>query len=260
MTPEEARSQLDACTLRPGDADAEARALAMSDAELKSWLEKRAAEDERCATSFMEAPLPAGLSDRLVAAMHAEAPARAKPTVFRTVVPWLAVATAAAIVLIATVDSWRDVPAKATWQDEVLAFVSQIETGGLPLDHFSDNLEMLKEGLKVAHAPSPGTLPKSLAGLPSLGCKVIHVAGRPASIICFKMAPGKEAHLVIIDNAGLKQVPPQHKPQFDQHGAWRVASWSDGAHSYLLATHAEEKDLRRLFSFVLPMPRQPWPT
>ena len=249
MTFDEAKSQLNASTLRPGDADAEARALAASDPALKEWLEKRTAEDKKLAACFMDEKVPAGLSDRLVAALEAQGVGPAKRTMFRSVVPWLALATAEAIAVIGTVGLWRPAVGK-NWQAEALAYISQIDAGKMSLDQFSGNLEELKTGLAAAQSPSPGSLPKSITDLPSLGCKVIQVAGRPASVICFEITPGHEAHLIVIANEGLHQVPPQHKPQFDQHGDWHVASWSDGSQSFLLATQVDEKNLKRLFGLA----------
>lgn len=260
MSPEEARSQLDACTLRPGDADAEARALAASHAELKAWLERRTAEDERLAASFTEPPLPEDLRDRLIAALQTQAlghpplgvpPSAAvkKKTACRIALPWLTLA-AAAVVTLCMLHPWSPSTTRQPWRDQALAFVASIDGGELRLDKFSGNLEEIKGYLPIAKAPAPGSLPQSIAHLQSLGCKVVQIAGRPASVICFRITPGKEAHLVIIDNAGLKDVPPQNKPQFGDHGAWHTAAWSDGSQSFLLATQAEEKDLKRLFGLT----------
>ena len=59
MNREEAQKKLDACTLRPGDAEAEARAFADQDPVLGEWLKKRTDLDEKIADTLAETPVPA---------------------------------------------------------------------------------------------------------------------------------------------------------------------------------------------------------
>jgi hypothetical protein len=268
MTPQEARLQLDASTLRPSDADAEARALAARDSEMRSWLEARTATDEKLSAMLCESPIPAGLNERIVAAMEQEemktvtSPAPLASDLRREIVskplflragPWLALAAAVAIVMtsVRLLETPTPPEVKPSWQIEALAFVNQIDSGDMPLDRFSGDLEALKAGLTDAKSPAPKSLPQSIEKLASLGCKTITLAGRPASIICFRITPGHEAHLVVIDNAGLSEVPPQSKPQFTEHAGWNVAGWSDGPQSFLLVTRAETSVLKKIFGLAM---------
>jgi hypothetical protein len=72
------------------------------------------------------------------------------------------------------------------------------------------------------------------------------VAGRPAAIICFDLGGGKEAHLIVVERAGLPDAPPDHQPQFAKSADWNLAAWSDGTQSFLLATKADVSALKKL--------------
>lgn len=247
MTREEARAELDACTLRPGDASTEARTFAERDPELAQWLAKRTKFDQEMARVFQPPAASAVGHDRLLAAMQAAAAAQA-PT------RWLAfpkaawLAAAAAVALLAAGVLWQARESGPSWQKEALALVAQVDAGQLRVDHLSNDLEALKAKLIEASAPVPQSLPKGVTQMKSLACKVVRVAGRPASIVCFLIAPGKEAHLVVIDSQGLRDVPPQNRPQFSEQDGWHIVSWSDGEQSYLLASHGDAELLRKLFA------------
>ena len=64
------------------------------------------------------------------------------------------------------------------------------------------------------------------------------------------MENGKEAHLVIMENAGLAGAPPQLKPEFAASKDWNMAAWSDGNQSFMLATTADAAALKKLFGLV----------
>jgi hypothetical protein len=86
--------------------------------------------------------------------------------------------------------------------------------------------------------------------MPVRACKCIQVAGHKASIICFEIEPGKEAHLVVMDNTDLADVPPQLRPQFKACKRWNTASWSEGKQTFFLATTADVATLKKLFGLV----------
>jgi hypothetical protein len=140
-----------------------------------------------------------------------------------------------------------DMPA---WQAESLAAVVKLEHGMSKLDERAPNLDAVKKLLAATHSPSPQRLPGTIDTLPTFGCKRIQVAGRAATIICFKIEGGKEAHLVVMDNAQLASAPPQMNPQFQTSKNWHMASWSDGNQSFLLATTADEKELKKLLGLA----------
>ena len=241
MNREEARLELDATTLRPQDASAEARAMVESDPELGAWLKKRTAFDEEVAEVFA-ATVPAGLRESIL--QNARRPAR-RP--MRWALPTLA-AAAAAIALGWTL-LWPVESNMPGWQAESLAAVTKVEYG-MSKVHLSRDFEAIKKMLVADRSPTPEHLPGKVGAMPVLACKCIKVAGRSASIICFEIEPGKEAHLVVMENDGMANVPPQLQPQFKSCKNWNMASWSDGKQSFILATRADEAALKKLFGLV----------
>jgi len=243
VTREEARLELDATTLRPQDASAEARAMAASDAELGAWLKQRRAFDEQVAETLADS-IPAGLRERLLAnaATSARRPVRwIRPTL---------ISAAAACLILGWTFLWPlsgDLPA---WQSESLLAITKVEYGMSKLDERAATLEAVKKLLAATGSPSPANLPGCLCDLPTFGCKRIQISGRPATIICFKLDGKKEAHLIVMDNAALPDAPSQKQPHFRKSKNWNLAAWSDGPQTYLLATTADEAALRKLLEMV----------
>ncbi|HRH96558.1 MAG TPA: hypothetical protein PLB55_11515 [Prosthecobacter sp.] len=242
MNREEARLELDATTLRPQDASSEARAMLEGDAELAAWHAKRTAFDESVAEAFAAA-IPAGLRESIL--QNAKRPAK-RPV--RWMMPAL-ISAAAACIAGAWLLLWPVNGEMPAWQAESLAAVVQVEHGMMKLDDRAPDLEAVKKLLAATSSPSPQRLPGTLGGLPTFGCKRIRIAGRPATIICFKIEGG-EAHLVVMDNARLNSAPPQMKPQFQTSKNWHMATWSDGSQTFLLATSASEQALKKLFGLT----------
>ncbi len=241
MNREEARLDLDATTLRPQDASPEARAMAEGDPALGAWLEKRTAFDEQVAEA-LAASIPAGLRESIL--RKVSRPAK-RP--IRWVLPTLA--AAAAVVIAGWTLLWpvsSDMPA---WQAESLAAVTKVEFG-VSRVHPSNDFEAIKKMLVADESPTPAHLPGTVGEMPVRACKCIKVGGHKASIICFEIAPGKEAHLVVMNNADLSNVPPQLQPQFRACKNWNTASWSDGKQTFLLATRADVAVLKKLFGLV----------
>lgn len=241
MNYEEARLELDATTLRPQDASPEARAMAESDPELGRWLEKRSAFDEQVAEVFA-ASIPAGLRESIL--QNARQPAR-RPV--RWILPLLA--TAAAVVAVGWTMLWPTDSSMPAWQAESLAAVTNVQSGVSSV-HPSHDLDAIKKMLVADQSPAPAHLPGTVGAMPVRACKCIHVGGQKASIICFEIEPGKEAHLVVMDNTGLKDQPPQFQPQFKACKNWNTACWSEGKQTFLLATTADVATLKRLFGLV----------
>jgi hypothetical protein len=238
---EEARLELDATTLRPQDASPEARAMAESDPELGAWLKKRTAFDEQVA-EVMAASVPAGLRESIL--QNARKPVR-RPS--RWVLPTLAAAAAA--VAVGWTMLWPVESSMPGWQAESMAAVTKVEYGMAKV-HPSRDFDAIKKILVADQSPTPERLPGKVGAMPVLACKCIKVAGRSASIICFEIEPGKEAHLVVMDNDGMANVPPQLQPQFKSCKNWNMASWSDGRQSFILATRADEAALKKLFGLA----------
>ncbi len=236
MTHEEARLELDATTLRPQDLSEEARTLLERDTALAAWTDRRRNFDERMAGAMPE-EVPAGLRERLLAL---DAGSRHRTVWKRT--PLLA---AAAVLFLAGLLVRQGPGPGTSWQDEAMVVVRQLEHGRTRLTERAGNLEALRGYLDARHSPSPGRMPGRMDQTRTFGCKLIQVGGHPATIICFQLEEGREAHLVIIENAGSRERPPE-EPKLAALDGWNLAAWSDGPVSYLLATTADAAALKRL--------------
>lgn len=247
MNREEARLELDASTLRPQDASPEARAVAAQDPALANWLEKRAAFDEQAAATMPGATAPPGLREAI---LRAAAAPHAPVAPWKRRVRWItstAVAAAACVAFGWTL-LWPGNSAMAAWESDSLAVAARVEYGVSRLDQKAENFEAVRRLLKATECPCPNAVPTALAGLRTYGCKRVNVDGRPATIICFELEPGKEAHLVVFSNTDLCDCPEQGVPCFKTAKNWSYASWSHGGQAYLLATTADATALKRLFT------------
>lgn len=216
--------------------------MAGRDPELAAWLEKRTAFDEQVA-DVLAASIPAGLREKI---LQNARPSAKRPT--RWVLPTTLTAAAAAVAFGWTILSPVDASMPA-WQVESLAAVTKVQYGVSKV-HPAHDLESIKKMLVADQSPTPGHLPGTVGEMPVRACKCIHVDGHKASIICFEIEPGKEAHLVVVDNTGMTDVPPQLQPQFKACKKWNTVSWSEGKQTFLLATTADVAALKKLFGLV----------
>lgn len=243
MNREEARLELDATTLRPQDASPEARAQAESDPELAAWLEQRTAFDESVADAFQNLPVAPGLRESILSDAYSR-PKKSTHWVTPTLI------AAAACLAFGWTLFWPGNSAMAAWESESLAAVAKVEYGVMKLDEREVSLEAVKKHLTLAECPCPSALPPALAGLRTYGCKRVQIDGHAATIICFELQSGKEAHLVVLDNTNLGDCPAADSPCFKSAKNWRYASWSHGSHAFMLATTADEAALKKLFGLV----------
>lgn len=253
MTPEEAKQILDAHTLEEEGEEQdhaldEARALMRSDAALQKWFTRRQAEDRKIALAIAGVTPRAELKAKLLA-VEARQKSTAKAVNRRTWLATLAAAIAAGWLAWARWGRPRSSDEEMSgWQKDSLTDIAQIDGGKLPLDRLTKDDAVIRSFLASAGSPLPKGLPTPLTDNPRIGCKSLQVAGHRAAVVCFEVAPGLAAHLVVID------VPPQQsgaqvgKPEFGSHGAWHYASWSDGEKTYLLGTRASMEKLKGLMS------------
>ena len=239
MNREEAKLELDATTLRPQDASPEALAHGSEDAELANLMSARAGFDEKVSAA-LAVSVPADLRASI---LEAAAPRPGKIT--RWLVP--ALLSAAACVVIGWALVWPVRDDMPEWQAVSLAEIARVEYGLSLVDHHSRDLAVIETSLASDQSPVPQHLPQALRSLPVLACKCIQVNGRRASMICFNLNDGAEAHLIVMDNTGMEELPPEQVPQFLQSKNWSMASWSDGPQSFLLATTGDLKTLKKLF-------------
>ena len=241
MTREEAKLELQAATLRPQDVSEEVRGMLEKDEDLKRWFQEQVTFDEEVARLMEGAVvIPAGLRDRLVKGTEA-GKGRAGIWVRSGVV-----AALAACVVLGWALFWPDDSALEAWEAESLVAVAKVNYGLSRLDGRAGSLEAVKELLVKSGAVSPMRVPVLLSQLATHGCKRVQIRGRPATIVCFKLPAGGEAHLVVLESAGLGEGVPEGRAKFEKRKNWSLASWSDGGQTYLLATTAGEEELRRL--------------
>lgn len=222
--------------------------MARSDAELGAWLEKRTAFDESVAEAFqgLATAAPEGLRESILRAAYHKAPV----SKMRRRVAWLTstLVAAAACMAVGWTLLWPGNSAMAAWESDSLAAVAKVQYGVSPLDERASTFEAVRMLLKAKDCPCPNAVPKALAGLRTYGCKRVSVDGRTATIICFELQTGKEAHLVVFDNRDLCDCPGQGVPCFKTAKNWNYVSWSHGTHAFVLATTADEAVLKRLFA------------
>ena len=239
MNREEAKLELDATTLRPQDASPEALAHVAEDAALANLMAARTEFDEKVSTA-LAVSVPADLRANI---LEAATPRPGK--VVRWLVP--ALLSAAACVVIGWALLWPVRDDMPEWQAVSLAEIARVEYGLSLVDHHSKDLSVIKTSLAGDHSPVPQRLPEGLKSLPVLACKCIQVNGRRASMICFNLNDGAEAHLIVMDNTEMEELPPEQVPQFLQSKHWSMASWSGRPQSFLLATTGDLKTLKKLF-------------
>ncbi len=242
MSPEEARLELDATTLRPNDASDEARSAVEQDAQLGAWVAARTDFDQRVANAMDDIPIPGDLHMKLLAKSGMPMPAKRK--VMPRAVIWLA---AAAVFLLMFGGWWWNTSMNGEWKSEALASVKLVQYGMMPLEHRAKKLDDLMKLVASTNTAMPQSLPEKLMKLGTYGCRTVQIAGKPATIVCFEIAPGKEVHLVVMNSADIKAAPPQGTPEFAASGGWTTAAWTTGAQSFMLATKEDGELLRKLF-------------
>lgn len=228
--------ELDASTLRPQDASDEARLAVKQNTELRDWLKQRTLFDEEIASVFTAPAVPAGLRDRLLSKAQ---PSKKKSN--RWIMPSLA-AVAATLALGWSL-FWPGNAQLPAWQSEAITSVAKVHYGMSRLDERAPTYEAVMQMLAATGSAAPqGSLPNSISTLPTFGCKRIQVGNRPATIICFKMPSGHEAHLVVMNTADLES----KTAQLSSSKNWNMATWSEGSQTFMLATTSDAAELKKL--------------
>lgn len=229
MTDAEARLILQSC--RPGDAGLpqmdEALRVAAHDPALNSWFAEEQAFDRAIAAQLEKIPEPLGLKTRLLA--------RTPRTREQRLTRWmLGFATVAAVVLVVLggVSIWR-APAQhpeAEYAREMASFI-QLPP---PLQMENGDLNKIKSWLDREQVP-PVQVPKRLAQLDPLGCRLLSFRGHRVTLICFERSPNHLAHLFVVDRAAIPSVKPGQRPLFANENGWMTATWAEGDRVYMIA-------------------------
>ncbi|MGE9271449.1 MAG: hypothetical protein ACQKBU_11655, partial [Verrucomicrobiales bacterium] len=98
------------------------------------------------------------------------------------------------------------------------------------------------------HACPEGEIPKGLADIPGIGCRVMELAGKPGAIVCFRKGD-QTVHLLVFREADVDCLGMSRgaSPELDQHGSWAVARWQNAGRVFLLLGHTKKEDLGDLF-------------
>jgi hypothetical protein len=238
MSNDEARRILDAFRRGGRDADdpvfAKALEMARRNPELGAWLMQTQVEDALLAEKLREGiAVPGGLREELLE--------------LRSVVPllpwwrrmpwgWVAPAIAAGLVLLITLGAlWLRAPAGPAFAQYRLAIARMLTSEPPALDMRTNNLEQIRAWSAQQGGPAEFRLPSGLTEGQALGCRVVDWEGRKVTLVCFELATGRMAHLLVVDGADFGGTPGT-SPQFLEIAGIGTISWTTEDRTYLLAS------------------------
>lgn len=245
MNRDEAKYLLSAC--RPDGQDAsdpqfrEALELLKIDPELARWFAEERALDRVIAAKLAAFPVPPQLKHQLLAARK----------IVRPAAPWwqrpagIAAAAAAVILLLAIFAlPW---PPGHTELADFRAYLGAVAAGHEGELEMIRELPAVRQWLGERGAPADFVLPAGLAGLPSLGCRVLEWNGHPVAFVCFELRSQKQVHLFVLDRQALHEAPSEAAPRAAALAAGLNALWwADARCVYVLAGRQNDDELRRL--------------
>ena len=233
---------------RLGDQDeadpffAEAKAELARNPELANWFAQEQAFDRAISEKLADLVAPFGLKTRILA--------NATPVATRQ---WswtarFALAAAALFLLAQVIGLWRTQSEKtrtlAHYQQEMVSFIKLDP----PLEVESHDLAKMQTWLSQENAPSKMDLPRRLATLQPVGCRVLRFRDHKVTLLCFKRGGDNLAHLFVVDRAALPKLKPGAKPVFAGEGEWMTASWAKEDDAYMLVTRGDRDTLLRYLS------------
>ncbi|MEM1083494.1 MAG: hypothetical protein AAGI48_05190 [Verrucomicrobiota bacterium] len=135
-----------------------------------------------------------------------------------------------------------------------VSFVQQsairtLESPDFSLDLKNPDQKALFEFIRDAdRACASGCVPEGLVQVDGLGCRVIEIDDKPGAIICFERAENEIVHLVVFRRDDVDgKLPGGASPQFEQHGEWAAARWSEDGRVFVLLGQTDTEDLSELF-------------
>lgn len=246
MNRDEAKYLLSA--YRPDGQDAsdpqfrEALELLKIDPELAHWFAEERALDRAIAAKLAAFPVPPQLKHQLLAARKIVRPAASwwqRPA-------WITAAAAAVTLALALLAlSWP--AARRAQLADFRAYLGAVAAGHAgDLERIRD-LPAVRQWLGEHGAPDDFVLPAGLAGLPSLGCRVLEWNGHPVAFVCFELPNQERVHLFVLDRQALPGAPSESTPDVaalrgDINALW----WADARRVYVLAGPQSDAELRRL--------------
>jgi hypothetical protein len=236
---------------RPNGQDAtdpsfkEALEQAQRDPELRAWFEQERQRDQAIASIISQHPVHGNHKQALLTMAKVAKPTRSGTFPWR----WLALAACAVFGFgLIGLHYFKSGPAvPATVATALPVRLAGWADGISSLDHPSTNVAEIQAWLKNTGAPSPVTLPKSLAAAAPIGCERIHTAdGVAVSVICF-MDQGHLVHLFVWNaDANLTQGYPDHS--WLSANGWNDYVWKDGNQVFALVSKASPNDLAGLLT------------
>lgn len=210
--------------------------------------------------------VPEGLRDQIVAAMEIETrstePESTAKEAPQRAWNWLrSAAVAAAVVLGAFVaiemtsnpgsgGSKDSALTKKQVENETIHLVANLQPGSLAIqgDHPPELITYLEA--KGVPTPSMDALPPGLQGVPGVGCRVLQIGEKKASLICFDKEGLGTVHLVVVNREDLKeqQLPTLGKVSRKSCGHCpinkvSVASWGDDNRAFFLLSKTDPDSL-----------------
>ena len=213
-----------------------ARALALleEDADLNAWYNSKNAFDQQMSAAVAQIPVPAALqpallAERVVIPMPAPTPAL-------TLTPWwrrpLALAAAAVVTLFVGVGGFVLAHPARTFAQYRQEVVDESWGKSPHLEFETSDLAAFNQWL-LKSGSAPVSYPSGLKDLSFRGGRTLDWHGHKVVLLCFAQGP-RHMHLFVMNDADLRDVPPQATPDFEKCSGWKTVSWSHGANSYLL--------------------------
>jgi hypothetical protein len=232
MTTQQAKEIL--AVYRPGTEDeldplfAEALALIRSDASLRKWFEESMSLDRELRAALGRVAAPANLRDTILTQRKIIRPAHW----WQRRLTGREMAAAAVIFFALTLAGFWVAQRPARFADFRREIADQ-SWGPTPhLEVKTSDLSQMRQYLSTRNISTNFALPPTLAHSELRGCSVMHWRGRQIPVLCFN-SEGKHLHLMVAERS-LFPDAPSNIPETDQWQAWRTASWSMNAHTYVL--------------------------
>ena len=236
-----------------GDADiAEALAFAQGNPALAEWAHGQQRTDAALVAKLRQVQPPQGLRDTILAGAKVSRRSSGSWLQRRVVGNFrmgemLAAVAILLLIGVALVSQYAGYDKGQGWQAMAVAEVEKIEHGEAMMDHMVGDMPAIRTWLAAQAAPMPGdTTPAALAKLGIYGCSKRTWQGHPMTIVCFKLGPGKDVHLIALANTNLADAPGD-APEYSTVAGYTTVSWSEGAMTMMITGKVTKAELARLF-------------
>jgi hypothetical protein len=214
---------------RPNGADAQdpvfrdALEQAARDPELGAWFKEQRSFDSMIAEKLSGIEPPATLRSAILAGINNRPEARHFS--IRPLLALAAVILLSAVVILMFAQRYSRSDLFDRYQKSNLAALTK--TPGLQLDLLTASFSRTQEYLEEMQAPCIRSLPASLLGLPTAGCKTLSWNGHTLSLTCFRLPSGELLHVFVIAETALN--PVDISQDFQNINGWHVKfEQSDG--------------------------------